>query len=307
MGLSDGANCSLRAQMNDLINQAGGYEEILEWAILKMQEELEHSRQALISTTVRQNRTQQQYDEAQAEAEKWERRVKLALEKGRSDLALEALPRQNTNQEMVRRLKVQLDQLTVQVKTLKKNLTALESKVDQARTKRDHLQIAAVKVNEPLPTIGAEIILLEENPGEILEEAISDTQQAIANAITDWERLQQQYNQAEEETNHWYQQAQIALQKDDDNSAFQALISKTVQGKITIALKTQLVRQVAILELLKRNLMALENVKGKLEAQVSAEIDDEWDDDLLVIDADICLPSPDQTAVSKSNSAVNLE
>ncbi|MEP0856807.1 PspA/IM30 family protein [Trichocoleus sp. DQ-U1] len=307
MGLSDGANRSLRAQMNDLINQAGGYEEILEWAILKMQEELEHSRQALSSATVRQNRTQHQYDEAQAEAEKWERRVKLALEKGRSDLALEALPRQNTNQEMVRRLKVQLDQLTVQVKTLKKNLTALESKVDQARTKRDHLQIAAVKVNEPLPTIGAEIILLEENPGEILEEAISDTQQAIANAITDWERLQQQYNQAEEETSHWYQQAQIALQKDDDNLAFQALISKTVQGKITIALKTQLVRQVAILELLKRNLMALENVKGKLEAQVSAEIDDEWDDDLLVIDADICLPSPDQTAVSKSNSAVNLE
>ncbi|MBD2744232.1 PspA/IM30 family protein [Coleofasciculus sp. FACHB-1120] len=295
MGLSDGTNRSLRAQMNDLINQAGGYEEILEWAILKMQEELEHSRQALSSATVRQNRTQQQYDEALAEAEKWERRVQLALAKGRSDLAIEALPRQNTNQEMVRRLKFQLDQLTVQVKNLKKNLTALESKIAKVRTNRDHIKssIADVNVNEPLPTTDVEIILLKENPEKILEEAISETQQAIANAITDWERLQQQHKQAEEETNHWHQQAQIALQKDDDNLAFQALISKTVQGKITTALKTQLVRQVAILELLKQNLIALENVKDKLEAQVSAEIDHEWDDDLLVIDADICIPSPD--------------
>ncbi|HEY9805961.1 MAG TPA: PspA/IM30 family protein, partial [Candidatus Obscuribacterales bacterium] len=62
-----------------------------------------------------------------------------------------------------------------------------------------------------------------EDPEKILEQSILDMQedlvqlrQAVASAIASQKRTQQQYNQAQTESNNWQQRAQLALQKGDE-------------------------------------------------------------------------------------------
>jgi phage shock protein A len=123
-----------------------------------------------------------------------------------------------------------------------------------------------------------------ENPEKILEQAIIDMQedlmqlrQAVASAIASQKRMQQQYNQAQSESNNWQQRAQLALQKGDENLAREALNRKKVQTETAGALKTQLDQQAATVDTLKRNLIALEGKiseaktkKDMLKARASA-------------------------------------
>jgi phage shock protein A len=122
-----------------------------------MQEDLIQLRQAVARAIATQKRTEQQYNKNQAEANNWQNRAQLALSKGDETLAREALVRKKTVAEAAGTLKQQLEQQTVQVDTLKRNLIALESKISEAKTKKDMLKsrAAAAKANEQLQsTIG---------------------------------------------------------------------------------------------------------------------------------------------------------
>ncbi|HEY9643244.1 MAG TPA: PspA/IM30 family protein [Coleofasciculaceae cyanobacterium] len=104
-----------------------------------------------------------------------------------------------------------------------------------------------------------------EDPEKILDQAIIDMQedlvqlrQAVATAIASQKRMQQQQNQAQSEATNWEQRARLALQKNDENLAREALNRKKVQAETAAALKTQLDQQSATVDTLKRNLVALE-------------------------------------------------
>jgi phage shock protein A len=104
-----------------------------------------------------------------------------------------------------------------------------------------------------------------EDPEKILEQAVIDMtedlvqlRQAVASAIASQKRTQQQYNQAQTESNNWYQRAQLALQKGDDNLAREALNRRKAQTDTANALKGQLDQQNAQVDMLKKNLIALE-------------------------------------------------
>jgi phage shock protein A len=157
MGLFDRLSRVVRANLNDLVSKAEDPEKILEQAIVDMQEDLIQLRQAVARAIATQKRTEQQYNKNQAEANNWQNRAQLALSKGDETLAREALVRKKTVAEAAGTLKQQLEQQTVQVDTLKRNLIALESKISEAKTKKDMLKsrAAAAKANEQLQsTIG---------------------------------------------------------------------------------------------------------------------------------------------------------
>ncbi len=123
-----------------------------------------------------------------------------------------------------------------------------------------------------------------ENPEKILDQAIIDMQedlvqmrQAVAGAIASQKRVQQQYEKAQKEAATWQQRAQLALQKNDEELAKQALMRKKTQAETAVALKTQLDGQSATVEQLKRNLIGLESKlseaktkKDMLKARASA-------------------------------------
>jgi phage shock protein A len=157
MGLFDRVSRVVRANMNDLVSKAEDPEKILEQTIIDMQEDLVQMRQAVASAIASQKRLQQQYNQAQSEANNWQQRAQLALQKGEENLAREALMRKKTNSETATSLKTQLDQQTVMVDQLKRNLVALEGKISEAKTKKDMLKAraSAAKANEQLQsTVG---------------------------------------------------------------------------------------------------------------------------------------------------------
>lgn len=123
-----------------------------------------------------------------------------------------------------------------------------------------------------------------EDPEKILDQALIDMQedliqlrQAVASAIASQKRIQQQYNQAQTEATNWEQRARLALQKNDESLAKEALNRKKVQADTAASLKAQLDQQTTMVDTLKRNLIALEGKiaeaktkKDMLKARASA-------------------------------------
>jgi phage shock protein A len=158
MGLFDRLSRVVRANLNDMVSKAEDPEKMLEQAVSDMQEDLVQVRQAVARAIAEQRQTEQKYSKDQSEANKWEQRAKLALSKGDETLAREALKRKKDFTETAAILKNQLDQQTVQVESLRKNLIALESKISEAKTKKNMLvaRSRAAKANEEIQkTLGS--------------------------------------------------------------------------------------------------------------------------------------------------------
>ncbi|WP_341732833.1 PspA/IM30 family protein [Microcoleus sp. EPA2] len=105
-----------------------------------------------------------------------------------------------------------------------------------------------------------------EDPEKILEQATMDMQedlvqlrQAVAGAIAAQKRTERQYSQAESTATEWYQRAQLALQKNEENLAREALTRKKFYQETAITMKASLEQQKVVVTKLKENMRALEN------------------------------------------------
>jgi phage shock protein A len=157
MGLFDRISRVIRSNLNDMVSKAEDPEKMLEQSILEMQEDLVQLRQSVAQAIATQKRTEQQYNHAQNEVNEWLRRAQLALQKGDESLAKQALERKKTFSETANTLKGTVDQQVGQIDTLKRSLIALESKISEAKTKKDMLKarISAAKAQEQLQnTVG---------------------------------------------------------------------------------------------------------------------------------------------------------
>ena len=143
MGLFDRVSRVVRSNLNSVVSAAEDPEKILEQTVMDMQEDLVQLRQAVAQAIASQKRLEQQYNQNQTQATEWERRAKLALQKGDENLAREALNRRKTFAETATSLKTQLDQQLGQIDSLKRNMTALESKISEAKTKKEMLKARA--------------------------------------------------------------------------------------------------------------------------------------------------------------------
>lgn len=137
MGLFDRIMRVVRANLNSLVNQAEDPEKMLEQIVSDMQEDLIHMRQAVAQAIATQKRTERQQSQASATAEEWYRRAQLALQKGDDTLAREALTRRQAYKQTADSLQAQLGQQVGVIDKLKKDMLALESKISEAKTKKD--------------------------------------------------------------------------------------------------------------------------------------------------------------------------
>jgi len=127
----------IRANINSLVGTAEDPEKILEQAVRDMQEDLVQLRQAVAGAIAAQKRTERQCSQAESTAAEWYQRAQLALQKGEENLAREALTRKKSYQETATAMKGQLQQQNVVVTQLKENMRALESKISEAKSKKD--------------------------------------------------------------------------------------------------------------------------------------------------------------------------
>lgn len=160
MGFFDRVSRAVRANLNSLVNQAEDPEKILEQTVLEMQDNLVQLRQAVAQSIATQKRTERQASQAESTADEWYRRAQLALQKGDEALAREALARRSSYQETADALKSQIQQQQGVVVKLKENMTKLESKLSEAKTKKDmyiaraRSAKASQQLNEMLNRVG---------------------------------------------------------------------------------------------------------------------------------------------------------
>ena len=137
MGLIDRIVRVIRANFNSLTAQAEDPEKILEQAVSDMQGDLVQMRQGVAAAIASQKRTERQADQAQSLADQWYQRAQMALQQGNDPMAREALTKRKSYQETATALKSQIEQQNSIVGRLKKDMQTLESKISEARTKKD--------------------------------------------------------------------------------------------------------------------------------------------------------------------------
>jgi phage shock protein A len=101
-----------------------------------MQEDLVKLRQA-VASAIATKRTERQAHQAQSTAEEWYRRAQLALQQGNEALAREALTKRKSYQDTATAIKTAMKQHNTVVVRLKKDMQTLESKISEAKTKKD--------------------------------------------------------------------------------------------------------------------------------------------------------------------------
>ena len=104
-----------------------------------------------------------------------------------------------------------------------------------------------------------------EDPEKILEQAVNDMQndliemrQGVAQAIATQKRTERQHSQAQSTADEWYQRAQLALQKGDENLAREALSRRKTYQETADSLGRQLPQQQTVVDNLRQNMMSLE-------------------------------------------------
>lgn len=175
MGLIDRILRVVRANVNNSVARAEDPEKILEQTVADMQEDLVKLRQAVAGAIATQKRTERQSHQAESTAEEWYRRAQLALQQGNDILAREALTKRKSYQETAAAMKAQLEQQNSVVVRLKKDMQTLESKIGEAKTKKDmyiaraRSAQASVRINEMLGGINTSNSL---NAFERMEEKV---------------------------------------------------------------------------------------------------------------------------------------
>ena len=110
-----------------------------------------------------------------------------------------------------------------------------------------------------------DLVSKAEDPVKILDQSVADMQtdlvklrQAVALAISSQKRLRNQADQADGQVQTWYQRAELALQKGEEDLAREALTRRKSFQESSVALNGQLKAQEGQVDMLKRSLIALE-------------------------------------------------
>ena len=104
-----------------------------------------------------------------------------------------------------------------------------------------------------------------EDPIKILDQSVADMQtdlvklrQAVAMAISSQKRLRSQGEQAEAQSKTWFERAELALKKGEEDLAREALSRRKTFMETATSLSTQVQAQDGQVEMLKKSLVSLE-------------------------------------------------
>ncbi|CAA0821250.1 Membrane-associated protein VIPP1- chloroplastic [Striga hermonthica] len=159
MSLFDRFARVVKSYANSVLSIFEDPEKILEQSVIEMNSDLIKMRQATAQVLASRKQLENKYKAAQQASEDWYGRAQLALGKGAEDLAREALKRRKSFADNANALKTQLDQQKAIVDNLISNTRLLESKIQEAKSKKDTLKAraqtakTATKVSEMLGNV----------------------------------------------------------------------------------------------------------------------------------------------------------
>lgn len=136
MGILDRMSRLIRANVNDLIDQAEDPEKMLNELLREMSSSISEARTQVASMIAQEKEIEGDFSAAQRDATQWQQKAELAVSRGRDDLAREALRRKNDADELATVYSHHLDSQKETVEKLKNQLKVLEAKYQEAESKR---------------------------------------------------------------------------------------------------------------------------------------------------------------------------
>jgi len=139
MGLFGRLGTLIRSNINELINRAEDPEKMLNQVLVDMKGQLVEAKKQVAVAIADEKRIKKQYEQELAKAADWEKKAMLAVRAGNDDLARAALARKADHDELAVTLKEQWEAQKHSVDQLKEALRGLDSKIEEAKRKRNIL------------------------------------------------------------------------------------------------------------------------------------------------------------------------
>jgi phage shock protein A len=139
MAILDRISRLVRANINDLIDQAEDPEKMIDQIIRDMQSSITTARAQVASMIAQEKELEADLDESDQLVNEWDAKARRAVEAGKDDLAREALRRKHDAQENASLYREQHTTQQHTVEKLKQQLQLLESKYQATLSQRDTL------------------------------------------------------------------------------------------------------------------------------------------------------------------------
>ncbi|KAF5833140.1 putative membrane-associated 30 kDa protein, chloroplastic [Dunaliella salina] len=133
----------IRATVDNLVGSAEDPEALLDRVVIEMNQDVTKLRQANAQALASQRQIMARANNVQAAADQWLKRAELAVSQGQDELAREALKRRKTLQGDADRLNEQAALQGKATDQLRANVQLLESKIQEARNKKETLKARA--------------------------------------------------------------------------------------------------------------------------------------------------------------------
>ena len=169
MGILDRMTRLIRANVNDMVDRAEDPAKMLDQLIREMNDQIHMARGQVAAMIAQEKELQMDYEQSAKHASEWDRKAELAVTQGKDDLAREALRRKRDNDEHAQVYASNLQSQQEMVTKLKGQLQQLEAKYESARANRDVL-IARQRRAEAVQKVSSTMSGLKSlEPGEELD------------------------------------------------------------------------------------------------------------------------------------------
>jgi len=139
MALLERVSTLIRANLNDLVDQAENPEKMIKQVILDMQNQLMQVKTQVAISIADQHVLEKKLAENRENERQWLRRAELAVDKKDDTLARAAVERSMTYKSMTESFHQQVEDQKAQVENLKAALIRLQQKLEEAQSKSDML------------------------------------------------------------------------------------------------------------------------------------------------------------------------
>ena len=138
----------VNSNINSLLDKAEDPERMLRLMIGEMEDTVIDLKTTTAARMAEAIRSEKKVDEAKATVERWQARAELAIEKGKDDLAREALVEKKHAQEVYERALENISSLKKSVEEGKEEIRTLEDKIKAAKDKLATLQREQARAQE---------------------------------------------------------------------------------------------------------------------------------------------------------------
>lgn len=136
MGIFSRMRDIINSNLSAMLDRAEDPEKLVKLMITEMEDTLVEIKASCAGAIANKKRVQRYLDEAKAQATGWEQKAQLAVDKGREDLAREALREKRSFEERVTALEAEVEEFDALVTEYRSDIGKLEEKLTSAREKQ---------------------------------------------------------------------------------------------------------------------------------------------------------------------------